>query len=181
MNSRKNRSADLCSIALMTAVTAVMAQITIPMPLGVPMTMQTFAVTLAAVVLGAKRSAISMTIYLLLGMAGVPVFAGFRGGLQCLAGPASGFLISFPLMAFLIGLGVRWAKEKRWIYVLFLIAGTLANYGVGTIIFCLVMKASISTALAACVLPFIPTAIIKAVFGSLIGFQVRRRAHIQYV
>ena len=72
---------QLCYVGLFTAVIVIMAQISIPMPLGVPMTMQTFAITLAAVVLGAKLSTISCTVYLLLGAIGVPVLAGFTGGL----------------------------------------------------------------------------------------------------
>ena len=65
MKKTKITTQDICSIAIMTAVTAVMAQISIPMPLGVPMTMQTFAITLAAVILGSKRGALSIFIYVL--------------------------------------------------------------------------------------------------------------------
>ena len=64
---------DICYAGLFAAVIAVMAQISIPMPLGVPMTMQTFAITLAAVVLGSKLSAIASLVYLALGAVGVPV------------------------------------------------------------------------------------------------------------
>ena len=91
----KFNTRDICYIALFTAVIAVMAQISIPMPLGVPMTMQTFAITLAAVVLGAKFSTLSTFIYLLLGAVGVPVLAGFSGGLDKFVGPTGGFLFSF--------------------------------------------------------------------------------------
>ena len=178
MNKTKIKTTDLTSIALMTAITAIMAQITIPMPLGVPMTMQTFAVTLAAVVLGSKRGSISMIIYLLLGIAGVPVFAGFRGGVQCVAGPTAGFLISFPIMALIIGLGVKYYKDKKWLFWIFLTVGTISNYIIGTAIFCLIMKAPLATGITACVIPFIPTAIIKAILGSIIGFQVRKRLQI---
>ena len=61
---------DICYAGLFAAVIAVMAQISIPMPLGVPMTMQTFAITLAAVVLGSKLSAIATLVYLALGAVG---------------------------------------------------------------------------------------------------------------
>ena len=71
---------DICYVGLFTAVIAVMAQISIPMPLGVPMTMQTFAITLAAIILGAKFSTISCVIYLLLGAVGAPVLANFSSG-----------------------------------------------------------------------------------------------------
>ena len=86
---------DICYAGLFAAVIAVMAQISIPMPLGVPMTMQTFAITLAAVVLGSKLSAIATLVYLLLGAVGVPVLANFSGGIDKFVGPTGGFLISF--------------------------------------------------------------------------------------
>lgn len=111
MQQAKISVQDICCIALMAAVTVVMAQISIPMPMGVPMTMQTFAVTLAGVILGSKRGGLSILVYVLLGAIGLPVFAGFSGGIQNLVGPTGGFLISFPIMAWLIGVGVE--KRKR--------------------------------------------------------------------
>ena len=156
---------DICYSGLFAAVIAIMAQISIPMPGGVPMTMQTFAITLAAVVLGAKLSTVSCVIYLLLGAVGVPVLANFSGG----------FLISFPLMAFIIGWGADHRHAFRGAYVLALIIGTIANYVVGTAMFCVLMNSSIAAGVTACVLPFIPTAVIKAVLATVIGFLVRKR------
>ena len=156
---------EICYSGLFAAVIAIMAQISIPMPGGVPMTMQTFAITLAAVVLGAKLSTVSSVIYLLLGAVGVPVLANFSGG----------FLISFPLMAFIIGWGADHRHAFRGAYVLALIVGTIANYVVGTAMFCVLMNSSIAAGVTACVLPFIPTAIIKAVLATVIGFLVRKR------
>lgn len=165
----------------MTAITVVLAQISIPMPLGVPMTMQTFAVTLAGIVLGAKRGAISMIIYVLLGAIGVPVLANFSGGFQHLIGPTGGFLLSFPIMAYLIGIGTKMRRQKG-MFLLFLILGTAANYAIGVLMFCILMKASIWTGITACVLPFIPTAIIKAAVASILGLklQVRLEAALQW-
>ena len=156
---------DICYSGLFAAVIAIMAQISIPMPGGVPMTMQTFAITLAAVVLGAKLSTVSSVIYLLLGAVGVPVLANFSGG----------FLISFPLMAFIIGWGADHRHAFRGAYVLALIVGTIANYVVGTAMFCVLMNSSIAAGVTACVLPFIPTAVIKAVLATVVGFLVRKR------
>lgn len=145
------------------------------MPGGVPMTMQTFAITLAAVVLGAKLSTVSSVIYLLLGAVGVPVLANFSGGFDKFIGPTGGFLISFPLMAFIIGWGADHRHAFRGAYVLALIVGTIANYVVGTAMFCVLMNSSITAGVTACVLPFIPTAVIKAVLATVIGFLVRKR------
>ena len=166
---------DICYAGLFAAVIAVMAQISIPMPLGVPMTMQTFAITLAAVVLGAKLSALSSLIYLILGAVGIPVLANFSGGFDKFVGPTGGFLISFPLMAFIIGWGAEHRKDFKGADVIALVVGTVVNYVVGVALFCAVAKASVATGITACVLPFIPTAIIKAVLASIIGFGVKNR------
>lgn len=166
---------DICMIALCTAVIAIMAQISIPMPLGVPMTMQTFAITLAAVVLGSKKGCISSLIYVLLGMIGIPVFAGFSGGIQHIVGPTGGFLISFPIMAYIIGLGVDKLKGVKGGFVLCIIAGTIVNYIIGVFMFCILTGSSVTIGFTACVLPFIPTAIIKAVLAAIIGLQIRKR------
>lgn len=175
MTQSKLSVQDVCSIALCTAVIAVMAQISIPMPMGVPMTMQTFAITLAAVVLGSKKGALSALIYILLGAAGLPVLAGFTGGIQYFAGPTGGFLISFPVMAFIIGLGTDKFKDTRAGFIFCLTAGTLVNYVIGVIMFCLLMDSTVMTAVSACVLPFVPTAVLKAVLASVIGLKIRRR------
>ena len=159
---------DICYSGLFAAVIAIMAQISIPMPGGVPMTMQTFAITLAAVVLGAKLSTVSSVIYLLLG-------ANFSGGFDKFIGPTGGFLISFPLMAFIIGWGADHRHAFRGAYVIALIVGTIVNYVVGTVMFCVLMNSSIAAGVTACVLPFIPTAVIKAVLATVIGFLVRKR------
>ena len=132
---------DICYAGLFAAVIAVMAQISIPMPLGVPMTMQTFAITLAAVVLGSKLSAIASLVYLALGAVGVPVLANFSGGFDKFVGPTGGFLISFPLMAYIIGLGVEHRDAFKGAFVTAVIVGTVVNYVVGVAMFVVVATA----------------------------------------
>ena len=144
---------DICYTGLFAAVIAVMAQISIPMPLGVPMTMQTFAITLAAVVLGSKLSAMASLVYLILGAVGVPVLANFSGGIDKFVGP-NAFKGAFPLAV---------------------VVGTVVNYIVGVLLFVVVAHSTVAVAISACVLPFIPTAIIKAVLACIIGLNIRKR------
>ena len=181
MNSGDNKLftvKNMCYVGLFTAVIAIMAQISIPMPLGVPMTMQTFAITLAAIILGAKLSTISTLIYILLGAIGLPVLAGFSGGISKFVGPTGGFLISFPIMAFIIGYAVDHRSAFKGAFVVGLIAGTVVNYIVGIAMFCILTQSSVAVGFTACVLPFIPTAIIKAILASLIGFPIRKRLKV---
>ena len=163
---------DICSIGIFTAVITVCAQLSIPMPYGVPLTLQTFAIPLAGVILGAKKGAISTLIYILLGAAGIPVFAGFTGGLGIVIGPTGGFIFSFPLMAITAGVGE--SKSNRVWLVFWLVLGTALNYLCGMFFFSLVMSSSLKTAFAVCVLPFIPTGIIKIALVAVCGRMIKR-------
>ena len=170
MTKNKLSTKEICFIGLFTALTAAMAQISIPMPLGVPMTMQTFAISIAGMILGARNGFMSILIYVLLGAAGVPVFANFSGGLGIVLGPTGGFILTFPIMAWMIGLGAQ--KRNKLSVILGLSAGTIFNYIGGILMFSLVTGKDLPTSFAACVLPFIPTAVIKAAAAGLIGFKI---------
>jgi len=163
---------DLCYIAFFTALIAVLAQISIPLPGGVPLTLQTFAVPLAGLVLGSKKGTIASLIYVLLGAVGVPVFANFSGGPGIVLGMTGGFILSFPVMAFLSGLGANKSVKSPLLW-LWLIIGAAANYAVGTVWFMVIADSSLYAALAACVIPFIPTAILKIILAGFFGTMLR--------
>ena len=163
---------DLCYIAFFTAMIAVLAQISIPLPGGVPLTLQTFAVPLAGLVLGPKKGTIASLVYVLLGAVGVPVFANLSGGPGIVLGMTGGFIISFPIMAFISGLGSKKSVKSPLLW-LWLILGAAANYVVGTVWFMAVANSSVYAALAACVIPFIPTAILKIILAGFFGTMLR--------
>ena len=158
---------ELCIIGLTTALICVIAPFSLPMPLGVPMTLQSFIITLMAIVLGAKRGATAALIYILLGAFGLPVFSNFTGGWQCLIGPTGGFILSFPIMAYVIGLGSS--------LLLQIFLGTTLNFACGIVMFCLVTKCSFTVGFTTCVLPFIPLTIIKCFLSYIIGINIRKR------
>ncbi|MCL2815608.1 MAG: biotin transporter BioY [Oscillospiraceae bacterium] len=163
---------DLCLIGIFTAVIAVASQLGIPMPYGVPMTLQTLVIPLAGVALGAKNGAASALIYVALGAAGVPVFAGYTGGLAVVFGVTGGFILSFPAMAFAAGIGTK--KNKAVWLIPGLAAGAAFNYICGMLWFGFAAGVDLKTAFTACVLPFIPTAVIKIVLAAVLGSQIRR-------
>lgn len=184
---KQTKIRDLAYIAVFTAIIAVLAQISIPMPGGVPFTLQTLAVPLAGVVLGPKRGTLSALLYILLGFVGVPVFTGFTGGPGHILGVTGGFIIAFPLMALLAGWGILYydrqnGRARGWI-VLYasLIAATLVAYLIGMIWFSVSTKGSMAEAFALCVLPFIVTDIVKIAVTGGLGVLLRRtliKAHI---
>lgn len=164
-------TSQISRIGLFTALTIIMSQISIPMPYGVPMTMQTFIIPLVAFLLGKKEGVYVSIIYLLLGMIGIPVFAGFSGGLGIILGPTGGFILSFPLMAYFSGVATE--REKNYQVISWLILGAIVNYLVGMLYFSMVTSNSLSVAFTACVLPFIPTAIIKIGLVYFCGKKLR--------
>ena len=163
---------DLCMMAVFTAIIAVMAQIVIPMPYMVPMTLQTLAIPLAGIMLGSKKGTISTVVYVLLGAVGAPVFAGFTGGLGTVFGPTGGFILSFPILAFAAGYGTK-KSNKFWLWG-GLVAGVVINYLCGVIYFSLYTSNDLITSFTACVLVFIPTDIIKVLIAGLFGVKVRQ-------
>jgi len=163
---------DLCQIGLLTAVIAVMSQIMIPMPYGVPMTLQTLAIPMAGILLGAKRGTISAMLYILIGAVGMPVFAGFNGGPGIVFGPTGGFILSFPILAYAAGAGAEKA-DKCWLWT-GLIIGVLINYLCGVIYFSFYTSSDFITSFTVCVLLFIPTDIMKITAVGLFGIKIHK-------
>lgn len=158
--------------AIFTALTCVLSQFNIPMPAGVPMTLQTLIIPIAGIILGAKWGTVSTLIYLLLGAIGIPVFAGGTAGIGVLFGMTGGFLVSFPLLPFTAGLFSR--KNNKAATAIGLILGAVLNYAVGTIWFVVAAPSTFSAAFTACVLPFIPTAIIKIIAAEILGLYLKK-------
>lgn len=167
---------DIVISGLFAAITAVLAQITIPFP-GVPFTMQVFAVTLSGVVLGAKRGFLSQIIYVLLGAIGLPVFAGFSGGLPIIVGPTGGFIITFPIMALIVGYISYKFKDIKYIIPTMIIA-IIINYTVGAAQYALVANVGFLKALTICCLPFVVVDLIKISLATVIGCNVKKRVNL---
>lgn len=122
------------------ALLAVLSQVSFPLPSGIPVTLQTFAVALCGFVLGAKLGTLSVVVYLAIGAVGVPVFAGFSGGVGAFAGLAGGYLWGFLFMAFLCGLGA--SRRKRVFAVVLGIAGLSICHLCGAVQFALISAIS---------------------------------------
>lgn len=158
MTEKKISARDIAHIALFTALMAVCAWIMVPF--AVPFTMQTFAVMLAASVLGTKRALISLLLYLGLGMIGIPVFSGFTGGFGVLAGPTGGYLIGFLPMVLIASRLIGLMGRKMWMLCIAFACGLLVCYAFGTVWYALIYMrgagfAACGAALLECVVPFL--------------------------
>lgn len=176
----KRKTLDIVYCGIFATITAILAQISIPLPGGVPLTLQTFAVSLAGILLGSKKGFISILVYVLMGAIGLPVFSGFSVGISAIVGPAGGFILSFPIMSFIIGLICERTDNKILIF-LAMILGSIPNYLVGAIQFSLVTSSSLYNAFLVSVLPFILVGIIKAILVTIIGSMLRNHKSIRRI
>jgi len=183
-------AADAVRIVDANILLVLCAHIVIPLPwTPVPITGQTFGVLLVAVLLGARRGAITLVLYLLEGAAGLPVFQPLGlPGLARFAGPTAGYLFSYPLAAFVTGwLVERGAKnvESRDAssriaalpLIGALISGETIIFACGCAWLALVLRVSWSVALSQGALPFVPGEIIKMALIAVAagGMQLARR------
>ncbi len=160
------KTKKLIYCALFGAVICIMSLISIPTQ-PVPLNMALFAVLLAGGMLGKKYGTLSVLVYILLGVVGIPVFAGFRGGLGVMAGPTGGYIAGYIVVAFLTGL--VYEKTQKFKYTVpVMIISVMLCYVLGTAWYCYIMKSGVLSALALCVLPFIPADIIKIVLAALV-------------
>ena len=169
------RTKDLCYMALMAVLIAVCSWISIQTV--VPFTLQTFAVFCALELLGGARGTIAVAVYLLLGAVGVPVFAGFTGGLGILLGSTGGYLLGFLLTGLVYWLFERLGRSL-WLRVAALLLGLALCYAFGTLWFIEVYSRangplSVMTALSWCVLPFLLPDGLKLALALLLSARVK--------
>jgi len=163
--------------ALFTATVAVLAQIAIPMPFGVPITLQTFATALSGYLLGPKYGVISIFLYIILGTVGVPVFSNFQGGLHFIvASPTGGFILGFIFISLFCGLSClsRWKKRERLNSVLFGILGTILCHLCGSMQYASVTSIPFTTALITVSLPFILKDMIFTVLAYFLSVRLKK-------
>lgn len=157
---KKHTITDIVYTAVFTAIISVLAQISIPLGIVVPFTLQTLGVFLAGALLGCKRGVISVILYILLGAIGMPVFAGFSGGVSVLFGASGGYIVGFVLTALVVGFMTDRLGRKIWVLVVSMTVGIILCYVFGTVWFVALYNIrgntmNILTALGYCVFPFL--------------------------
>lgn len=166
----KSRSQKIVMTGMCAALLAVLSQISIPLPTGVPVTLQTFAVALCGYILGPGLGALSVLVYLAIGAVGLPVFAGFSGGFGAFMGMAGGFLWGFLAMAFLCGLGAR--QGSRLIAIALGVAGLAACHVCGVAQFALLTSSTPLQAAIAVSLPYLVKDVLSVVLAYLAALAV---------
>lgn len=175
----KLNTKDIAYIGVFAALMAVCSWITIPMPSRIDITLQTLALFLTMGLLGGKRGSLTILVYLLLGLAGLPVFSGFSGGPAALLTPSGGYLIGFLFTALLMWGLERLLGTKTWVLALSMTLGFFVYNIFGTAWFMIVYPmggetVGLLTALAWCVFPYVPFDTVKIILALVLTSQLRR-------
>ncbi len=179
-NKQSIRTKDLVMTGMFTAIICVMSQISIPTQ-PIPFTLALFAIFLTGALLSPKYAFLSVLCYLLLGIFGLPVFVGFKGGVQNLVGMTGGYLAAYPIMALVTSLFYSKAKKYKTVS---LVTGMLISliicYGIGTVWFNYITNVGFYASLASCVFPFFLFDLIKIVLATSAGILIRKTVMKQF-
>ena len=162
---------SICLVGVFTALMCVLSPLSIPLD-PVSITLATLVIYIIGATFDYKIAVLPVVLYLLLGMAGLPVFSKFQGGIQVLFGPTGGYLFGYIPCVFLISLLISKFPNKKWLYPIAMIIGTVVLYAFGTLWFVLYLKYDIYKALLVCVVPFLPGDTFKIAVACLIGIRL---------
>ena len=178
---KKSNIQNLTLTALVAAILCVMGPLVIPIGM-IPMSLTNMVIYLA-IILDKKRATISVVIYLLIGFVGLPVFAGFTGGVGKLLGPTGGYLIGYLVLSWIAGKvsealnRVQRTEKLKMKQMLALGVGTLGLYLVGTLWLMVQSNLTLVSALSVGVLPFVVFDIMKIVAAVALGNSIKKRIH----
>lgn len=171
---KKGSTYQYVLVAFGAAIVAVLAQVTIPLPL-IPITGQTLAIGLIVTILGTKLGTLSVLLYILLGAIGIPVFSGMSGGLGVIVGPTGGYIVGFLPTAFIIGLYLKKFGVTIPQAVVANVLGMVVTLTFGTAWLKIAANLTWNAAFMGGAAPFILTGVVKAALAAWLGVIIRRR------
>lgn len=167
---------QLALTGLMTAVICVLGPWALHIPVSpVPISLGMLGIYFVISVLGMKLGTVSVILYILLGLAGVPVFTDFSAGPAKLLGPTGGYIIGYIFMALICGFFVDRFGKKLPLCILGMVLGTAVCYLFGTLWLGYHLKRTFAEALMIGVVPYLPADAIKLTAAMLTGPQLRKR------
>lgn len=172
----RGKTYDMVYIGIFTVLIAICSWISIPA--AVPFTLQTFGVFMAVEVLGGKRGTMAVLVYILMGAVGIPVFAGFQGGIGVIFNTTGGYIVGFLCSALIMWAAESLFGKKPLVRLLSMAAGLIACYVLGTIWFMVVYgrttgAVGLMTVLGWCVIPFIIPDLVKIGLAYVISRKIR--------
>ena len=165
---------DIAIISVAAAMICVLSPISIPIG-DVPISLATFIIYLIAAILGPKKGTISVLVYILVGIIGVPVFSNYRAGISVIVGVTGGYIVGYIPLALLTGIFTYKFKNKIWMYPIGMILGTIVCYFIGTVWYMFNTNNNLISSLLVCVVPFLLFDLIKIVLSSVLAYLINKK------
>lgn len=162
-------------MAIFAALICIAAPFAIPMPGLVPISLGTLAIYFTGALLGGRRGAVSVAVYIMLGAVGLPVFTGFMGGFAKVLGPTGGYIVGYIPLVLLTGIFSDMPSKKHWTMPVGMVIGTAVMYSFGTVWFMIMNSSTLAAALMSCVVPFLIGDSIKIVVATAIAIPLKSR------
>ena len=174
----KPKALSLTMTALFAVIICVCSMLSIPA--AIPFTLQTFAVFLALFMLGGKHGTLSITVYILLGITGLPVFHNFTGGIGILMSNTGGYIFGFLLSGIIYLTMTKLIKQQPIFKLIPAFIGLVICYAVGTVWFVKTASQGVGfgTVLLTCVAPFIIPDTIKILLAYFISQRLNKITHL---
>lgn len=177
------RVKQMTAVALGAVLIIICSWLTVPF--AVPFTMQTFAVFSVLILLGGKLGTASIGLFVFMGLVGLPVFSGFKGGVGVLLGPTGGYIVGFVFAGLLYMLLEPAANKNKWIKAAVLAGGLALCYAVGTIWFLVVARRGgtdygAGKVIAICVLPYILPDLAKLWLAMFVGERLKGKLRLPW-
>ncbi|WP_101698312.1 biotin transporter BioY [Clostridium minihomine] len=173
------KTKHLAMTAMFTALTMVLGPLVIVLPFTpVPISLAMIPIYLSGALLPKRNAFTALFVYLLLGAAGLPVFSQFRGGLGVLVGPTGGFLLVYPIMAFVIAFLLEKLPQQKIhsLLIAFSVALAICYMG-GCLMFLFLTHVDLAKALSLTVLPFLPLDLVKVAFSAVVAIALKKALH----
>jgi len=167
---------QMALVGLMTALLCITAPFSLQLPFSpVPLSLATFSIYFCVMVLGIKLGGLSVCLYVLLGLAGLPVFSNFTGGAGRLLGPTGGYILGYIFLALVSGIFTdKWLRKPGMVFA-GMSLGTATCYLFGTCWLSFQTSLSLSQAFLSAVAPFLVGDFIKIIGAMALGYRVRKR------
>ena len=172
MKEKQISASTIAVIGLMTAVMCILGPLSLPIG-PVPISLINLVIYFTVILLGWKKGTVSCLMYLLIGFAGVPVFAGFSAGPAKLFGPTGGYLIGYIFLAVISGLFIEKFPGNRVMYFIGMVFGTIVCYALGTAWLAYEAQMTFQAALMAGVIPFIVGDLAKIVVAIIVAPMIK--------
>ncbi|MCR5279014.1 MAG: biotin transporter BioY [Lachnospiraceae bacterium] len=162
-------------VALSAAIICALSPFSFAIPVSpVPISLSILAIYIAVYACGFKWGSAAVLLYILIGLAGVPVFAGFSAGPAKLMGPTGGYIVGYVFVSLIAGLFIEKFESKLYMHAVGMVLGTAVCYMLGTFWLSVTASLTFKAALFAGVIPYIPADIVKIIIALLTGPAIRK-------